>query len=340
MKISKLLSIILGRSGFLRMGIVGEGGGGDLSMFDAGSALAGIDPDPGEGEEETEEAAAERLAAEQAEGATQPGDEAELEAQASAAASEKITIEVDGKTIELNKADLPELYKNGLRQKDYTAKTMEVSEQRKAAEAETNKARADREDYARKLLDFKTTTTSILEEQAKTLTQELLDTDPQEYLRQQHTFQQRQVELNKANVELQRLHGEYEADQKQQHRQFIADQNEALIAAGLIDAKDGEKSKKFFAAMDDYLEKVGFKPEDGRMLLDARTLVMADKAQKYDALMAKVKESSNKVKSAPVKVERPGVTQVAPTDGRTKGMSQLAKTGSVRDAGAVLAGLM
>lgn len=86
--------------------------------------------------------------------------------------------------------------------------------------------------------------------------------------------------------------------------------------------------------------KAGFKSDDGQMVLDARVILMADKAQKYDALMARAKDAASKVKAAPVKVERPGVTQVAPTDGRTQGMKQLAKTGSVRDAGALLAGML
>lgn len=340
MKISKLLSIILGLSDFMRMGILGEGGGGDLSMFDAGSALAGIESYQGEdGEGETEEAAAERLAAEEAKGATQTDDETDPEAPAVAAASEKITIEVDGKTIELSKDDLPELYKNGLRQKDYTSKTMEVSEQRKAAEAETAKARADRDDYARKLLNFKTTTSSILEEQGKVLTQELLNEDPQEYLRQQHTFQQRQVELGKAEAELQRLNGEYQAEQQNNQKQFMLNQRDALLKAGVLDEKDHEKGKKWFAGVESYMEKSGFKAEDGQFLLDARTLLMADKAQKFDALMARAKDAAGKVKAAPLKVERPGVAQVAPTDGRAQGMKQLTKSGSVRDAGAILAGL-
>lgn len=338
MRISKLLSIILGLSGFLRVGVVGEGGGGDLSMFDAGSALAGIDSDPGEGEEETEESAAERLAAE-AEGATQAGDESDQEAQAAAQAGEKITIEVDGKTIELDKADLPELYKNGLRQKDYTAKTMEVSDQRKAAEAETAKARQERDHYAQQLNHFAINTNSLLAEQQKVLTLELARDDPAEYQIQKHIFDQRQVELGKANAELQRLEGEYKAEQQQEGQKFMEAQRDALIAA-IPDLKDPEKQKAFFGQVESYLTGAGFKAEDGRTLFDARIVLMADKAHKYDALMARAKETASKVKAAPVKVERPGVAQVAPTDGRTQGMKKLTSTGSVRDAGALLANLM
>lgn len=336
MKISKLLSIILGLSGFLRMGIV-EGEGGGMSMHDAGAALTGLVDTDGEGKEETEESAAERLAAEEAEGATPAGDEAGE--QAAEAASTKITIEVDGKTIELDKADLPELYKNGLRQKDYTVKTMEASEQRKAADAEIAKAKADRDAYAQKLNTFAITTSSALQAQQQELTQDLLERDPQEYLRQQHIFQQRQVELGKANAELERLKSEYQQEQQHQAQQFMQSQRETLLAA-VPALKDPEKAAQFFKDIEGFMGKAGFKSDDGQMVLDARVILMADKAQKYDALMARAKDAASKVKAAPVKVERPGVKQVAPTDGRTQGMKQLAKTGSVRDAGALLAGML
>jgi len=337
MKISKLLSIILGLSGFLRMGVTDGESGGSLGMYDAGSAFAALGDDE-QGEEETEESAAERLAAEEAVGATQKTDDEPVEG-AATTDGEKITIEVDGKTIELSKEDLPELYKNGLRQQDYTQKTMAAAEQRKAADAEIAKAREEREAYATKLNHFAITTGSLLEEQAKVLTQELLESDPVEYLRQDRIFKTRQAELGKAQVELQRLNGEYQQEQQQQYQQFMAAQQAALTEAGILDAKDAEKGKKFFASVESFMEKSGFKAEDGRMLLDARMLLMADKAMKYEALMAKVKEGQGKVKAAPVKVERPGVTQVAPTDGRTTAIKRLEKSGSVRDAAAIFANM-
>ena len=46
--------------------------------------------------------------------------EPEIEAEAEAPEDEKITVEVDGKTIELTKAQIAENHKNGLRQADYT----------------------------------------------------------------------------------------------------------------------------------------------------------------------------------------------------------------------------
>lgn len=338
MKISKLLSFILGLSGFMRMGVVDGDGGGALGMHDAGSAFVALgDSSEGEEHEETEESAAERLAAEEADGATHQADD-ETGNEAEQTDSEKITIEVDGKKIELNKSDLPELYKSGLRQKDYTTKTMEVSEQRKTADAEIAKAKADRQAYETQLNNFAITTHSILQEQQKVLTQELLDSDPIEYLRQERTFNQRQAELGKAQAELQRLSGEHQEELKQQNVQFMEAQRDMLLAA-VPDLKDEEKKKQFFGAVENYLGKAGFKAEDGRMVFDARVVLMADKAQKYDALMTRAKEAAGKVKAAPVKVERPGVAKIADMDGRTKAMKSLEKSGNLRDAAAIFANM-
>lgn len=339
MKLSKLLSMIFGLSGFLRAGIVGGDGGG-LSLHDAMSSLTGGEAgeqgqsDQG-GEEETDEQLAERLAAEQAEGATQPsGDEEQQQQQQD---SDTITIEVDGKSVELKKSDLPELYKGGLRQQDYTQKTMAAAEKTKAAEAETAKARSEREEYATKLKNFAITTQSMLDMQSQELTQELLDRDPTEYLRQQHIFNQRQVELGKAQKEMERLHAEYQADQQKEAQAYMQAQH-AILREAFPDLSDKSKEDAFFKGVESYMTKSGFTPADGRMVFDARVIKMADQAMKYEALMAKVKESKSKVAAAPVKVERPGTAKVAPTDGRTQGMKRLKESGSMQDAAALLLG--
>lgn len=334
MKISKLLQIILGLSGFLRMGVTDGDSGGSMGVHDAGAAFAGMG-DSGEQAEETEDAAAERLAAEEAAGATQKaGDESEQVVET--ADSDTITIQVDGKDVQLKKADLPELYKGGLRQQDYTQKTMAAAEQAKTAQAEITKARQERDTYAQQLNTFAVTTQSLLAEQQKVLTIELAQTDPAEYQIQKHIFDQRQVELNKAQNELHRLQGEYQKEQQQEAQEFMRNQQAKLIEA-FPDWKDPEKAKKHVGELETFMGKQGFSAEDGRTVLDARVMILADKAMRYDALLARAKESAGKVKAAPVSVERPGVVSPKATDGRTTAMKQLEKSGSVRDAGAVFA---
>lgn len=335
MKISKLLQIILGLSGFLRMGVTDGDGGGSMGVHDAGAAFAGMG-DSGEQAEETEDAAAERLAAEEAAGATQQAGEESEQGEDAYDENETVTVKIDGKTVELTKAQIAEAKKGELRQQDYTRKTMAAAETVKAAEAEQAKARQERDTYAQQLNNFAIATNSQIMEQQKLLTQELLDTDPIEYLRQERTLQQRQAESAKAQTELQRLQGEYQKEQQQEAQEFMRNQQAKLIEA-FPDWKDPEKAKKHVGELETFMGKQGFSAEDGRTVLDARVMILADKAMRYDALLARAKESAGKVKAAPVSVERPGVVSPKATDGRTTAMKQLEKSGSVRDAGAVFA---
>ncbi len=121
--------------------------------------------------------------------------EAEPEGEAEANDEEIVTIEVDGKPIELTKAQLAEAYKSGLRQADYTKKTTEVSEQRKAAEAEIQKAQHERASYAQRLQQQEAVLSAALQEQQNINWEQLLESDPVEFMRQKHLSERRQAAL-------------------------------------------------------------------------------------------------------------------------------------------------
>lgn len=306
---------------------------------EAFASLLGDQPsEQSETEQETPEAAAERLAAEEA-GANQQNAENGEKQQADAEPEEAITFEVDGKTVKLSKAELAEQYKNGLRQQDYTRKTMETAEVRKAAEAEQQKARAERDTYAQQLNNFVVTASSLQQEADKVLTQELLQADPVEYLSQKRIFEQRQADLAKAAGELQRIQAEYQQEQQQEHQTFLRNQFEKLLE-NRPDWKDPAKLKEGVAKLESFMAERGFGANDGRVLLDARFMLMADDAMKYQQLMARAKDAASKVKAAPAKVERPGVTQNVQADPHKEAMKRLAKTGSLRDGAAAMMGFV
>lgn len=272
---------------------------------------------------ETPEAAAERLLQEDA---NQNQAEDGEQANDTEAEDGTVELEVDGKPVKLTKAELAEHYKNGLRQKDYTQKTMEAAEHRKAADIEVQKARAERENYAQQLTNFALTSESILAEQAKSLTEELLRSDPVEYMALERTFRQRQADLSKAQQELQRINGERQQEQAASVESFLKTQQE-ILADKLPEWKDPVKQKAHMAQLEAHLKEQGFTKDDGLAILDARFLMMASEAMKYRDLMARAKEAAGKVQKAPPKVERPGTPQVSPTDGRTKLMKELSATG-------------
>lgn len=317
-------------------------GGGALDTNQAADAFSSFFS--GESQEETvasqgaaevtesPEAAAERLLAEDA----NQNEPAEDENKQDAPEAETFTVEIDGKEVKLTKEQIAENHKNGLRQQDYTRKTMEAAEQRKTADAEIQRTRAERENYAQQLHNYAITSESILAEQAKVLTEELLRNDPVEYMAQERTFRLRQADLTKAQTELQRINGERHQEQTEAQANFQREQFEHLKAkipafSDPVKGKvESERIKGYLADSPD----LAFSSQEIGMFADHRLILLADRAQKYDALMARAKEAAGKVAKAPPKVERPGTAQVAATDGRTKAMRTLKSTGSINDAAA------
>src|SRR5689334_2167984 len=126
-----------------------------------------------------------------------------------------VTIKIDGKDVEVKLSEL----KNGYqRQADYTRKTMEVAEQRKAAQAENEKAQQERQTYAANLQRMQVQLEVALQEQQQTDWQKLIEENPQEYLRQMHIAQARQSALHENYAAQQKLQSQVQAEQEQ-HRQ-------------------------------------------------------------------------------------------------------------------------
>lgn len=344
MNISKQLKKLFIRGGIYR-DQAGEGGtsgaapAGPTSVAgatDAFSSLLGGNAGQGDSDaaEESEESAAERLAAEEAAAANQSNadDAGQDQTQSDkGTVDDTVTFEVDGKPVTLTKAELAEQHKNGMRQDDYTRKTMEAAEVRKAADAEIQKTRAERDGYAKQLDAFALTQQAIIAEAEKVLTQDLLNSDPVEYLTQERILRERQANLTKAQAELQRINGEQQQEREQSHRQFLQSQHQALLDK-LPDWKDPAKMKAGLEGLETFMGDRGFSAQDGLMVLDARVMLLANDAMKYRDLMKRAAEASQKVAKAPPKVDRPGVAPANPSDGRTTAMKRLEKTGSVRDA--------
>jgi hypothetical protein len=280
---------------------------------------------------ESPEAAAERLAAEELAGKqeqSEPGSETRPEQ------PQMFTVKIDGKDVEV---PLDELRNGYQRQQDYTRKTMEAAEQRKAAEAEATAARQERQQYAQNLQALSQQLGAVLQDQQQNIDwQQLLDTNPTEYLRQKHLFEQRQATFQKVQAEQARLWEQQQAEQAKNVQSYLAAQQQELLAK-LPEWKDETKAKAEKAAIAEFLGKNGFKPEELGNVADHRFVILARNAMKYAQLMEKAQAATKRVEKLPPKVERPGVVETTKPDGRTAAMQRLGKTGRVEDAAAVFA---
>ena len=306
------------------------GSNGALDVNQAASLLSGaIDPE--------REAAVEPEAA-PPEASAEPAQQPEAAAEPQAQEPEPtVTIKIDGKDVEVPLSEL----KNGYqRQADYTRKTMEVSEQRKAAEAQIAQAQQERQAYAANLQRMQAQLEGALQEQQQKVNwEELLQSDPVEYLKQQHQAQARQAQLSQVYAEQQRVAALQQAEQAQARQSYLAQQQDELLAK-LPDWKDESKAKAEKTALRDYLLESGYDRQTVDTITDAKAVLLARKAMLYDQMVGKASAAAKKVSALPQRVERPGQGENPGLDRRSSAFQKLSKSGRAEDAAALFATIL
>lgn len=265
---------------------------------------------------------------------------AAVEAAGDPPAPEMVEVEIDGFKIQLPKDKAEKLESERLMHADYTRKTMKAADERKAAEAEQAKTRAERAQYAQHLAGIQLQMQAALQEQSKSVNwAELLETNPAEYLKQQHLANARQAALNQAGQELGRLQQAHQAEQQEAQKAYVRAQQDELLAK-LPEWKDDAKRKADTTALREYVLNQGYTPEWLDNLTDAKAVVILRKAMLYDEARSKAALAAKKVATLPTKVLQPGGGEAPNLDRRTAAFQRLSKSGSVEDAGALFASLI
>lgn len=300
-------------------------GSNELGAYEAASLIGNmLDPEPEKKQEAQEVEQPVELQEEQPQ--EQSSDEPE----------QLFTVKIDGKEVQVPLKELTDGYQ---RQSDYTRKTMEVAEQRKAAEAEQAKTLHERHVYAQGLMKTQAALELAIQAEQQTDWDALLQSDPLEFMRQQHLSQRRQASLQQNQAEQQRLAAQFQAEQAQRSQTQLKQQQDELLAK-LPEWKDESKAKADKAAISEYLISQGYGADDVGSISDARAVVLARKAMLYDQMVSKAQAAAKKVQTLPTKVERPGAGESQNLDKRTQGFQRLAKSGRVEDAASVIAGLL
>jgi hypothetical protein len=303
-----------------------EGEGGSLEGDAAVDAFANILNPPSEEEIKENEALETAKQAKELAGEAETTEEVVEEPEE--AEGEKITIEIDGKMVELTPKEVAEAYKNGLRQDDYTRKTMAAAEERKAAEAEVQKARQERNEYHQKLTTYAIQLQGMLAESQNINFDELRESDPIEYLKQKDLLEKRQLALQQANYEHQQIEQLNAEEAKQAQAQYLQTQQQELLAK-LPAWKDEAKAKAEKEEIKAYLKGQGFSDQDIAGVGDHRHVLLIRQAMLFDKLMKQAPAATKKVASAPVKVERPGVANESTNAQRDKVMKQVRSSKSL-----------
>lgn len=269
---------------------------------------------------------------------TQPEPKAEEAEQSVDAepADDTVEVEVDGKPVKLTKAELAEAVKGQMRQSDYTKKTMELAEQRKATAAEAEQHRAERTQYKQNLQLLQAQAYAGLQEQQKIDWDALKASDPVEFVNQVRIAQERQAALANSQAELQRVAQAEQAEAQETKRQNLAREQQDLLAK-LPEWKDEGKAKAEQAAIAKYLVDFGYSKEDVDAVADHRAVILARKAMLYDQMLSKASAAQKKVENLPKRVERPSVSDASPQlDRRNAAYQRLSRSGKVEDAASLL----
>ena len=256
---------------------------------------------------------------------SEEGEETEEEEQP----TEVYTVKIDGKEVDVT---LDELQKGYSRTQDYTRKTQQIAETRKAVEAEAGAIRAEREQYAQLLgaLKQQLETTEVPVDMDR-----LRDEDPIEWVRQSEIRRQKQEKLAAIQFEQQRL-SELTAQQRaQEMNAHLATQQEALIQA-VPEWKDSKKAQAEKALLVEFGKKIGFSDDELKNVYDHRAVVALRKAALYDQMMSKRGQIKPVINNGPRPAKPSAAGRVSTTTESTRAKQRLAKSGRVNDAASAI----
>ena len=230
---------------------------------------------------------------------------------------------VDFKGREISFKDIEEWEQGSLRQSDYTRKTTELSEQRKALEAEKEEVASLRN----KMQEQAATLEALMEGENVTPEDlaEMREYDPDSYIK----YQEKQERIKKA------ISGNRPATQAQLSEQDIQRESAALWSANPSWIEDGKQTKAFDSDMkmvSEYAKKRGFSDEElGGIQQSKHWLLLLD-AARGQAKSGKNAAIEKQVRKAPVSTKPKAVITTGLADKIKKAEAQLKKSGKTEDA--------
>lgn len=238
----------------------------------------------------------------------------------------RLKVKIDGQETELPEDEVAAGYQ---RQQDYTKKTQEVAEQRKAVEAERQQVQQERAIYAQRLQQL------AQELAPPQIDWDALKDDPfafndaltKEWARQQKA---QQVQAEQARVYQQQQH-----EDGQRHADHLR-KEAARLAERIPEYADPEKRKVVQAAIRTYAQTIGFSEDELSNATDSRAVEVLNKARQWDALQERMKHAP---KPTATQTAKPGAARVPVNQGR-KAIERLKQSGSDADALAALKSIL
>ena len=242
---------------------------------------------------------------------------------------QRFSVKVAGEEKELTLSELKSLAQQGA---DYTKKTQQVAEQRKALEAEARaieEAKYLRDAYAQRLQAMEQLLNSP--EQTEDL-EYLKESDPIGYAVRVAEKQQQREQLQAVQAERQRIAEQQQAEYAQQMQGYLAQQAEQLSKV-LPDYTDPVKGETLRSELRSFAKSsLGFSDEELSMVRDSRQVVALHKAMLYDKLQQAKPSVNKRVSEAPKTIKSGNGVKPTTSENVKRQQKQLQQTGRVRDA--------
>ena len=248
------------------------------------------------------------------------------------------TIEVGGeeKTIE-------ELRSGFLRQKDYTRKTQELAEHRKAVEAKDQEMDRERAEYAQLLPAMAERINQAAEQEPDWDT--LYDADPVMAAKAERQWRKQQegrvAQLQAVQAEQQRMHQIAQTKQQQMQQSYLEQQRHVLPDI-IPEWRDNKVAATEATQIRDFLINEGFTEQDVSGMSNATLVKLARKAMLYDRGETRANEVKAKPKKPRTKTLKSGSRASQPKRVSTaqEAQNRARKTGSVNDAAAAIKAIL
>jgi hypothetical protein len=241
---------------------------------------------------------------------------------------QRFQVKVGGEDKELTLTELKSLAQQGA---DYTKKTQQVAEQRKAVEAEQQaieEAKYMRDAYAERLQAME----QLLNAQQPIEDLESLkESDPIGYAVRVAEMSQNKEKLYAIQAERQRIAEMQQAEQQQGMQQYLS-QQAAVLSETLPEYSDPVKGEALRSDLRSFAKNLGFSDQELSAVRDARHVMALYKAMQYDKLQQSKPQLNKRVSEPPKTIKSGNSNTATNTDQHKKAMAQLQKTGKIRDA--------
>ena len=251
-------------------------------------------------------------------------------------------VKVDGEESEVT---LDELLKGYSRQSSFTRKTQDLAEQRKEFDNAQQHMAAEYQQIQAERQQYEATLNSILENSnldkfANVDWETLKMTDPLEYMTKKQEQQDAKEKIRELQMQQHQAATNSQAENGRLYEQAKAENAKFLVEA-IPEFQDPDKQPKLISDLRSFGLEQGFSEEELNGLIDWRSIVVLDKARRYDQIQnADLK--TKKVKNKPRVVRSgKGVTRSdSSKKARTAKMKRLQQSGHVDDAASLLEDMM